>query len=302
MQIEQVYTGTVESTALTVVRPYSYGIASTTTLYSTQTDTMNQTVANFLKDTCGVDAAYEDRGDTGYKWLWIFDVPFFFTHPTGSSPKSNLLYGPYSTTPVGEDAPFETFNANGTYTIRLRLFGDPSTAFALALFSRNSTTSGPGTYKFVKATNILTQGNAVFWALGNTITTVGSNPYSSKEVAYGNAIDLDSSGALVVKSLVTQVPYRPYQYTSAGQYELNFDKIPLIPIRFVLWELKGCYCLPLQWGLPNPVYWYNPTQTEIEIAGRKFIITVNPYDTYYSNISSSYINLGLLEVTDQSAG
>lgn len=302
MQIEQVYTGTLESTTETVTRPYSYGVSTTTALYSAQTDTMNQTVADFLKGTCGVDAAYEDRGDTGYKWLWIFDVPFLFTHPTGSSPKNNLLYGPYSKDPVSAGANFNTFDSKGNYSIRLRLFGDPDTAFALALFANGSASSGPGTYKFVKATNILTQGSAVFWALGDTITPSGSTPYSPQEVAFGNAIDFDAGGAFVEKSLVTQVPYRPYQYTSAGQYELNFDKIPLIPIRFVLWELKGCYCLPLQWGLPAPVSWNYPTQTEIEIAGRKFIVTVNSSSNYYSNLSSNYINLGLLEVTEPSAG
>ena len=55
MQISKSYSGTVESPAVTSSRDISWGVTSKQNLYTNLVDFVNQTVAAFLHNDCGVD-------------------------------------------------------------------------------------------------------------------------------------------------------------------------------------------------------------------------------------------------------
>lgn len=294
MQVRKVYSGALEDVTETVTRPYSFGMTATMQLNAAKTEFINQTIADFLSQDCGVDAAYEDRGSSGQKWLWIFGCPFLFTDPASTSNHKVGLYGPFSTVSLTENFSFELFS-NKNYYAAFQFAGNPSTGFSLFAYGYNSSHLRSG-FKVVKATNILNGRNALFYALGDQqtySTSSGSQPAPPIMVANARCVDFDETGAPVKESIGTGMPYMPFIDTTAGMYSANSGKIPLVPIRVNLWELTGCYCSPRNWGLPSPYEVTAQLQVEFEIGGRRFIST-----TPNSGSLTNYINLGLIEVTE----
>lgn len=299
MQVRKIYSGALEDVTETVTRPYSFGMTATMQLNAAKTDFINQTIADFLSQDCGVDAAYEDRGSSGQKWLWIFGCPFLFTDPASTSNHKVGIYGPFSTTSLTENiSSFEIFSSKN-YSAVFQFAGNPSTGFSLFAYGYNDRQLNYG-FKVVKATNILNGRNALFYALGDQqtySTSSSSQPAPPVMVAGASCVDFDETGAPDKASIGVDMPYMPYIDTTAGMYSANSGKIPLVPIRVNLWELTGCYCYPRNWGVPVPFNAATQLQAEFEIGGRRFIST-----TPNSGSLSNYINLGLIEVTETEQG
>ncbi len=296
MQVQQTYSGTLESASENITRPYSYGMTATMQLNAAKTELLNQTVAGFLSENCGVEAAYEDRDASGQKWLWIFGCPFLFACPASANTRADI-YGPFSTVSLTADVVLTAFSGNGYYLI-LRFFGDPSRAFSLVALGYSSSQLKNG-FKVVKSRNILNGRKALFYALGDRVTNTSSSssqPAPPPMVAGARCVDFDEAGAVVAASIGENMPYMPLLDTTAQMYNANSDKIPLVPIRVNLWELEGCYCYPRNWGLPAAYNMAVQTQAEFEVGGRRFITT-----TPDSGGLSNFINLGLLEVTEAPA-
>lgn len=284
MQVLKSYSGEID-VGSTANRLVSYGAAVTVSLYTNKVDFLNQTIASFLHDTCGVDAAYEIRAGSTEKFLWIYDVPFLFTNPNYM-----LFYGPFSgNVLIGNSSSHPgVFSgpAAGVYSFSLVFTGNPETGFALRFMPYNVKTINANLiFCFFKAKNTASGGNSVVWKLGTTVTNglVGGT----------NGIDLDESGNPIQSSYSTAtVQYLPYLFSKVTNKAAVPDKLPLVPIMVGIWKLTGMYCLPNGYNLPTPLGVTSENQTEISISGRKFIVTIPSIN----NTTSGVLNMGLVEV------
>lgn len=291
MQVTRSYAGTLADVGTTSARQLSFGAAGTQTAYWNKIDFINQTIADFLKNDCGVDVAYEIRDGATVKFLWIYDVPFLFSG--SSSTNSFYLYGPYNTTSIaGTSANVPTFfgaysGTNiGVYSFSLIFCGNPETGFALRFKTYNSSAVKSATcFRFMRAKNTLTGGNAVVWCWGDATAAYGVENNA-------NGIDLDENGEMIESSYSTAVISYLFSLNGkAANKDSSGGKVALVPLMIGVWQVPGIYCHIRGLNLTVATTLTTEIQTEIEISGRRFLQTVN------ENAASGYINMGLIEVT-----
>ena len=283
MQVTKAYAGTLAGSNVSSSRPKQFGNTKNLAGYWDKIDFINQTIADFLKEECGVDAAYEIRhGDTN-KYLWIYGAPFLFYQYSTSSGSFNFD-GPYTS----------SFSTGGTYTslsffsaatarnysFSIIFTGNPQTGFTLRFINYNTTAPNSSYYvSFIRAKNLLNQKDSVVWKAVGLKTCYG--------------IDLNEDGMPDKESMPAAVlNFENRAYTEAANKAVSGGNFPLIPMRFGIWKPEGFYLFPDKFGVPAALGANTEMQTVIEISGRKFINTVPETASY------SYINLGLIEVTD----
>lgn len=284
MQITKAFSGTLADVGSTSSRRYSFGYASTVTAYWNRVDFINQTIADFLRDDCGVDAAYEARQGDENKFLWIHGVPFLYYAPYNY--ERWRVWPPFGGTASSASsyvALFSSYNS-GAYSFSLVFTGNPRGAFSLRFKQYNSTSvTSSSMARYIRAKNLLTGGDSLVWAFDSGTSNLGNC----------NGIDRKSDGTLDADSFstaaITYLPSadaKPVNKTSGG------GRFPLIPLLFGIWKPLGVYCHIRGFDLPAAMAASVENQTEIEISGRRFINTTS------ESLSSGYINIGLVEVTD----
>lgn len=280
MQVTKAYSG--ETTPGTsAARQISYGITNTSVVYGGKTDFLNQTIADFLHDECGVNATYEVRNGSTEKFLWINGVPFLFAVIGTYS----HFYGPYSIVAVSAVAnTLFSATASGVYSFSLMFTGNPETSFVLRFKNYNgSILTCP--FCFMKAENVVNGKGVLVWRANNTISGFAATS--------ANGIDLNVDGTMDETSFSsTATNYFPVLQSKASNKAADPDKIPLVPLMVGVWQIPGVYCHLANWNIPAAMTMTTENQTEFSISGRRFISTTT--DT----LATTYINMGLIEVTD----
>lgn len=239
-----------------------------------------------------VDAAYEVRtGSTG-KFLWIWDAAFLFMPPA-----SNNLYfaffGPYnessimtgSNTSTNYKHNFTFFPGTATsvqYDFGLVFTGNPDSCFCLRpIRTGENAPQLNGCIKFLKTTNPLNGRSSVVYI-----------PYTNRN-GFARAVDILEDGSMDPDSAVsTGTNYLELMYTNQEDHANNPGELPLLPLNVLGREATGVYHYPMYFGLPEAALNTAVNQVEVEISGRRFIVTDR--DTY----ADGNICLGLIEVND----
>lgn len=301
MQKSKTYVGSIGSYSSGTTRPVVYGNTATASVSALATDFILNTIADFLKNDCGVDAAYEIREGNAYKWLWIYGLPMLiYVQTTTTSLASS--YAPFSSRSTGDCIPASGSNGTifsstttGAYNFTLYYYGNPEDVCVLYVKSNLNSTS---TFRLcvLKTTNILTGLPSV--------TAVGQNSGYPIYTAY----DLDENGLLVWNASISSysraksfVNILNLQYTDVSQ---NSGKLPLVNMVFGVHYCKHAFLTPNSDMLPRGVAIGNPVQTEVTVGGRTFINflpwgstdNVNSNSTATYTGGTSYTNLGLVEV------
>lgn len=297
MQVSKVYSGTLENVGTTGTRQVSYGLDTTITTYPAKADFINQSIADFLHDECGVDAAYEARGSSTEKFLWVYGVPFLYAMPTASSNFFNL-YGPKyatalatgsTTTTVTNYSAFFSAASSGLYSFTLYFTGNPKTGFALRVrgYLTTASISTSFTVRFVKATHVGSGVDATVWMYGNP--SIASNG----TFGFTNGVSLNEDGIMDESSFSSAtISYQPSLMSKAINKTSSPGKFPLIPMMVGVWRLSGVYYYLTGYGIIPPVAASSVNQTEVEIGGRRLIVTTPEI------LTAGYINIGLIEVDD----
>lgn len=290
MQISKSYSGTMDNLGSTSARQVSYGVTTTETTYWNRNDFINQTIADFLHNDCGVDAFYEVREGSNNKFLWIYGVPFLFSQTTitTSSVQYSRFYGPlYGTALSYVSSRLFSAATTAIYKFSLCFCGDPNNGFSLRFKMYNST-SLTNEFKFVfcKAKNMLTEKESVVFLFGNPAP-------ASATISNCNGIDKNEDGSLDDENFSNAtILYSPVLQTKNVIKTGGGGKFPLVPINFGIWKSTGFYLHPIGFDLPSALGSSIEAQTEVSISGRRFIVTTR------DSPSSSYINAGLIEVSD----
>lgn len=308
MQVSKVFNGSIAAAGSATARVCSYGVTNTITTYQNRADFVNQAIADFLHNDCGVNAAYEVREGSAGKFLWIFNVPFLFAQPSSSyyyfsfwGPFYNTVLNPGSASASaggsntvynglsGLSLFFENSASSVKYNFTLYFDGDPQKGFILRVkCGTNSISAGFG-FMFAKAKNILNSRAAVVWKYAFALAA------TSNLATYVNGIDFNEDGGMVQESFSnTAISYLPMLYTKAVHKTDSPGKFPLVPLLIGPWKMENMFLMPFQFDLPSAVTSATEMQTATEISGRKFIVTCNNY----AYITSSYLNCGLIEVTE----
>lgn len=287
MQIVKSYSGTLENIGSSESRLGPYGTTYKASTYTVKNNFFNQTIADFLHNTCGVDAAYEMREGSTDKFLWIYNVPFLFLPSSGS----NVIYffTPFNTTNTPWSASFSSpysATSSGTYSFSLLFTGDAQRGFTLRFKMYGSSTILSSYYlNFAKATNILDGGNATVWGHAQSV--------SNTVLSYANGININEDGTMIQDSFSNEkLTYYPALHAKAVNKTSTPGKFPLVPLLIGIWKLTGIYQYIQGFGLPTATSATTEVQCEVEIANRRFINTVS------ESVASGYINFGLIEVTE----
>ena len=284
MQVTKSYSGTI-TPGSTSNRQISYGNTATASHYANKTDFFNQAIADFLRGECGVDAAYEARESSTEKFLWIYGVPFLFLIAT----YAYVPYGPYNGTAIQStgtaNTPVFLSASSGDYSFSLVFTGNPKTAFALRIKNRNGALNNTYDFRFMKATNVATGGKATLWLYGNSVTATA---FTTQNL---NGIDLNADGTMKESSFSTDtINFCVGIFSKAVNKAESPRKFPLVPVMAGIWQIPGVYCHLVGYGLPAALGADVENQTEVDIAGRRFIVT--SLDAF----AAGYLNMGLIEV------
>lgn len=305
MQLRKYYNGSISALGSTRARTYSYGNTRTISQYDNKTDFINQTIADFLHDDCGVDATYEIRQGSTEKFLWIYGVPFLFSENSisGTSLTGINCYGPtignISVQSLSYTQRIYIFASpsNVLYNFSLVFAGNPKNGFCLRFSPYNSTSIVANTNLiFVKTKNILNNKDSVVFNYPAQSFTV---PGPIKNCYFVDIND-DGSPDLVNTSFSYMIGYFPHLLSLPNNLSFDFsdNKFPLVPIMFGYCKANGIYCVPTGFGLPAAQSGTIEVQPEIEIAGRKFIVTSIDGNNGSASNGAIYINLGLIDVTE----
>lgn len=297
MQVTKTYSGTAALGA-TASRLVSYGASTKATVYPAKVDTVNQIIADFLRVQCGVDAYYTTSGADA-SFLWIWGVPFLFSISGKNSYAS--FYGPGSGTALNSGSESanqynmgnsKLFNGEtGTYSFGLVFAGNPNNGFALRF--KTYGTSSVSQYfviRFMKCTNLINGKDAVVWSARNIYSSGDAN---SATVLLGgmNGIDLDSGNVNLDSFSTALINYDPVLHTKAIHRTANGGALPLVPLVIGPYRTNGIYLRPVGFSLPSAASVTTEVQHEMTVGTRSFLITNN------DSISTSYINMGLIETT-----
>lgn len=301
MQKSKTFVGSIGAYNTSTSRPYIYGLTSTDSMSIIATDFLCSTIADFLANDCGVDAAYEVRSGDSNKWLWVYGMPFLpnikynrtatatsISSPYGGSSNACFLYN-------GSSTIFNSYST-GDYNFTLYYYGNPEDVCVLYI-KGNYGTSGTGRFCVLKTKNLVTGGSSV--------TALNQNSSSGIYAAY----DLDTSGALVWDSSIAANAY-PKGYTNILNLQYpdaskNSGKLPLVNMVLGIHYCEHAFLTPNADMVPAGVTIGTLVQPEFTVGDRTFINfanwgsaqNTNAISSVSSAFSSSYTNLGLVEVT-----
>jgi len=311
MQIKKSYSGSLDS--LGSARARVIGLDTTVSMnqYDSKTDFVNQTIADFLHDDCGVDAKYDVGNGSTEKFLWIYGAPFLFidSATSGTSITYCYCYGYLNNlttnsqpvvleNPTNRRLAFFLSPTSLNYSFSLGFVGNPKNGFCLRVISYGTTVFSNFIPLFIKTTNILTGQNSMVYTSPNAVTA--NNPASMLYNAF--PVTFNSDGTIDHEHTNNQYPSGYIQAIGTSQYtqsskDLASGKFPLIPIMFGgIHKPNGIYMVPVGFGLPNALSFNIETQPEVTINGRKFILTSLPGASNSSGLA--FISCGLIEVTD----
>ena len=310
MQIFRQYTGEVIGTE-TAARPTCYGATGTYMCIEARREFFNQSIADFLHDDCGVDAAYEIRGGDTLKYLWINNVPFIFQFTSAST--FYLLYSPYNSNAnyliMGNSSAESAYyvfesQASGNYNFGLSFVGTPDNfVFRIRPYNNSWYNSYYTCLTFIRGESLLTGKSVSMWSKGNAFYTSSSGTKSNGEGKPMFGVEINDDGtpdwenfAFKGSSSLFAVHYIPLLSSIASVYNTGPSKIPLVPVVIGPWKTKGLYLYPSTCPtVPSAVQINTEIQTEFETAdGRRFINLVFPFN---SASISYYANIGMIEVT-----
>ena len=304
MQRSKTYVGTIGNyyAAGSKTRPHIYGTAATINYSQMATDFFLETVAKFLADDCGVDAAYEVRPGNNHKWLWIYGCPIF------AYIQSSYTYLSYGFTPFGATAsltPWAGSNGyifsdrtTGAYNFTLYYYGNPEDVCVLYLKTNVSTNKSYSRFVVLKTTNILTDAPSV--------TVIGQAAAIPTYCAYG----FDENGVITFDANLSKQAYSRGFTNLLNLQRIdiseNTGKLPLVQMMCGPHYCKHAFLTPNSDMVPDGVAFGTDTlnMTEITVGGRTFINFLNwgaknngaSNNTVLYGGGSSHTYLGLIEV------
>lgn len=248
------YSGTIsEDTATKVVKQY-YGATSNITAKKSKTELLNDKIQEFLAE-CGAEARYDGE------FLWINGVPVVFYFFGTSNYYS--CYLPFNSSVFLSNANYTSVFSGMNYNFKLRLLGEPTSAFVL-LVSTNYTTptfNNGFNMAFYKAENILSgRESRLYWGTG---TTAGSK-YAIA------AIDLEDNGSPVGIGRNTANAMNDRLDTIAADFDNNKNRFPLVEWMPNFFKVSGCYYDLLNDPLPKATSVYADAQTFIKVGGNVY--------------------------------
>lgn len=291
MQIMRHFSGEV-TLGTVAARKVSYGLTDTAQQYANITNMINQSIADFLSEDCGVDAVYEQRDDN-VKWLWINDIPFLFMQSSTSGSAS--VYGPYKSSGLSNfGTAFTSAYNKADYDFWLVFTGNPDTAFSLRRtnYSDAQPTATVNVHlEIMKTFNILTKKDGMAWnAFSNGITANASQSRNYYCCDAGDeGLDWDSFSQNYTVGFL-------YGEWATNETDIIPGQIPLVPFRIGPWSVPGTYQYPLGFDIVLAAGGTQITQNEMETGGRRFLVTA---PTARGTTGSNYICLPLVELTDE---
>ncbi len=237
------YSGNVtKSSSSTTIYPY-YGLAKSSWMDENYTTLFNTKLVEFLTE-CGVDAKYDGTH------LWVNGYPICFWIQT-------TIYNiglPFYNLNVSVSASTASiFDSNGNYNFRLRLYGNPKSAFTL-LISGNITSlafNSAGVFKFIKGINIMNGKQGRLFC-----TSIYSSLY---------AIDLDEDGTPINAGRASETSSIRSLDSLAVDFANNVNIIPLVDLVVGIHKLSECYRNITNDSFPKPASSYADAQVFLKI-------------------------------------
>lgn len=242
------YSGSItEDTDTKYIKSY-YGATSNTSVKKSKTELLNNSLLEFLTE-CGVDAEYDGN------FLWINNVPMTF-YFTGSNVYFSNFF-PFNSTAQYSNASYTAIFNGLNYNFKVRLLGEPTTAFSLFIltgYASPAFNTNGFMVVFYKAENILNKRNARMY--GKTTT-------SNHQLA---SFDLDNEGIPIDtgRSGMTNTVYKLNTY--AVDFANNRDKYPLVEWMPDIFKVNGCYYNLQNDPLPQASGTSSDAQTFIKIG------------------------------------
>lgn len=294
MTISKYYEGTLDDANLAGTRNFSYKYTATSSNFLiNKIDFFNQTVADFLRQECGVDTVYEARDGDEDKYLWICDVPFLMYFKSGGSQQYVGVYclsGASLLDSVASSSNMYVFenSSSNNYKFTLIFDGNPKTGFVLRAKTYGGNIPYQFCLRFMNAVNVVNGRKALIWFANHQMETVYSiNNLYSVDIDEQNLPDMNSYNYL---SGTTR--FFPVLQSSPANKSVNLDKFPLVPIMVGVYKVPGVYCQPFGYGVPLPMQITQYNQVEFTVSGRRFLSTVR------DSLAQQDINMGLIELTD----
>ena len=299
MQVKKSYLGTIENLGTTNSRLRMIDATNSVGQYGIITDFVNQTIANFLHDECGIDARYGIGEGSTEKFLWIFGAPFLF-YAYGVSGTSMGYWecagycnsgGRYVPLITNMDKKLSFFKTptSGDYSFSLVYLGNATEGY-LRFQSYNSSYPSCGML-IAKTKNILRDKDSMIYSCYTTsgssngiirnIGTVTFNKDGSIDKQHTNNYGLTG----YYQQLLTPIPQESSKQLADGNF-------PLVPIIFGVHKPTNMYCIPTGFNLTAQSI-SAEAQTEITIGDRTFAVTAP--DSNITAGSQSYLCCGLLE-------
>ncbi len=252
------FSGSISSSTSETINK-SYGISSgtlaTEKISRERTDVLNNALVEFLGE-CGVDVNY----DGNYLWINGAPVTFYFY-------QNNNYYScffAFNTTAVvaGSASSTDIFNTNGLdYNFKVRLLGEPTTAFILVISRNYTTPSFVQAFGFFKATNIINGKNSRFFTWG------------SFNGIY--AIDLNDKGLPIDIGRSSSCGVTPYLNLLPADYSNNAGKYPLVEWNPAIFKAEGCYYGLRNSPLPDGSPLAGDAQTFIRLGEDVYYVSYN---------------------------
>lgn len=269
MQRRNEYSGTL-TLGTAAARPVSWGNSGTVTMYASWADEMNDIIAAFLT-SCGVPAAYEMRSGDSYKWLYIYNIPFF-AYPAGTNANYSVYISPpmtsydYYKAKLTAHSQIATISGSTlTYRFGLNFAGLAGNGFYLRAGYYNGSSylissSGIGVFPCKYAAN---DADATAWTV---LYTSGSNGYWRY-----NVMELTSAGKPVTANFAENEANNFVCGLPTTEPMKRDGKFPLVNVMFGKYSAKGLYLLPLNYGVTDAKNYSVEDMTEFTVADRTFL-------------------------------
>lgn len=297
MQVTRHFSGVFNSGS-TKAFHYAYGSSSTTSLYEGVVEELNQIVADFLANDCGIEGVvYEARGTDTQKYIWIFDSPILFLYAVSSNIPYVVMYMPYANNVLintSTSTRLAVSTSDWTYSFYLYFSGNAKSG-GLLRFSTyaGSVPIAAGSFFINKLLNICTGKDAVYVSCPAffTLTTY---------MGYKYIWDTDENDeVLITKGFA----FNTLLNTANNAWNFG-EKYPLIPLYVGPYKFLNLY-----YFVANNASGFRPpdgnrltveVQTEFSLDGRQFI---SYYFTNFGAATStasgaSFASMGLQEVTE----
>lgn len=275
MQRQKIYRGTITLGSY-AERSSVYGTTTTASMYASHVNWLNACIAEFLSE-CGVEAVWTN-GD----WLRIWGLPLLFYNVRNSS--YLRVYAPvHGDSLFSVEAAIPGVSTSGTeMCITLYFTGNP-TAFYLrfAGYSYLYPMSG-ACLRVVRGKNVLNNKDCIALCGG-----VGTS--TSQGPGYWYLYDMENGQ--IASSPLNAYGAPIYNMCGAQHHTENPRVYPMVPMPIGPLYNQSLWMIPANMELPLARTNIEAVQTEVNLGGRKFIITGAD-----NNYSSSYVNMGMIEL------